>query len=107
MDRLGGSFGAHDAEFGPDEASDPLADPFDLDCEDEFHDDHGDDFDLSPPSPVGQDERRMQVRAYNLWASQLGDRAFPAIDTLDPESVEDFGPYSVLLDFSDGVDDPV
>ena len=49
----------------------------------------------------------MQVRAYNLWASQLGDNAFPSIDTLDPESIEDFGPYSVLLDFSDGLDDPV
>jgi len=114
MDRLGGEFGAHDGDFGPDRfgdssdpAVDPLADPFDLDtleldeCEDDA------DFDLTPPSPVGQDERRMQVRAYNLWASQLGDQAFPAIDALEPDTIEDFGPYSVLLDFSDGVDDPV
>ena len=114
MDRLGGEFGAHDGDFGPDRfgdssdpAVDPLADPFDLDtlelddCEDD------EDFDLTPPSPVGQDERRMQVRAYNLWASQLGDQAFPAIDALEPDTIEDFGPYSVLLDFSDGVDDPV
>ena len=105
MDRLGGEFGAHDGGFEPDRHSDPLADPFDLDDESAYEDDDSDDF--GPPSPVGQDERRMQVRAYNLWASQLGDNAFPSIDTLDPESIEDFGPYSVLLDFSDGLDDPV
>lgn len=105
MDRLGGEFGAHDGGFEPDRHSDPLADPFDLDDESAYEDNDSDDF--GPPSPVGQDERRMQVRAYNLWASQLGDNAFPSIDTLDPESIEDFGPYSVLLDFSDGLDDPV
>lgn len=105
MDRLGGEFGAHDGGFEPDRHSDPLADPFDIDDESAYEDDDSDDF--GPPSPVGQDERRMQVRAYNLWASQLGDNAFPSIDTLDPESIEDFGPYSVLLDFSDGLDDPV
>ena len=105
MDRLGGEFGAHDGGFEPDRHSDPLADPFDLDDESAYEDDDSDDF--GPPSPVGQDERRMQVRAYNLWASQLGDNAFPSIDTLDPESIEDFGPFSVLLDFSDGLDDPV
>lgn len=114
MDRLGGEFGAHDGDFGPDRfgdssdpAVDPLADPFDLDTLELDDCEHDADFDLTPPSPVGQDERRMQVRAYNLWASQLGDQAFPAIDALDPDTIEDFGPYSVLLDFSDGVDDPV
>ena len=114
MDRLGGEFGAHDGDFGPDRfgdssdpAMDPLADPFDLDVLDLDDCDEDEDFDLAPPSPVGQDERRMQVRAYNLWASQLGDQAFPAIDALDPDTIEDFGPYSVLLDFSDGLDDPV
>jgi len=59
-----------------------------------------------PPSPIGQDERRMQVRAYNHWASLLADRNFPSIEDLDPDSLPDFGPYSVLLDFSNGVDDP-
>ena len=117
MDRLGGEFGAHDGDFGPDRfgdsssshdpSNDPLADPFDLDVLDLDDAEDDDHFDLAPPSPVGQDERRMQVRAYNLWASQLGDRAFPAIDALEPETIGDFGPYSVLLDFSDGVDDPV
>lgn len=59
-----------------------------------------------PPSPIGQDERRMQVRAYNHWAGLLGDRNFPSIDDLEPGKLTDFGPYSVLLDFSDGIEDP-
>ena len=59
-----------------------------------------------PPSPIGQDERRMQVRAYNHWAGLLGDRNFPAIEDLAPETLDDFGPYSVLLDFSNGIEDP-
>ncbi|AKH43266.1 hypothetical protein WYH_02234 [Croceibacterium atlanticum] len=59
-----------------------------------------------PPAAIGQDERRMQVRAYNHWASLLEDRNFPAIDALEPSELPDFGPYSVLLDFSAGVEDP-
>lgn len=59
-----------------------------------------------PPSPVGQDERRMQVRAYNYWANLLTDRNFPSIEDLDPENLPDFGPYSVLLDFSSGIENP-
>jgi hypothetical protein len=59
-----------------------------------------------PPSPVGQDERRMQVRAYNHWASLLDNRNFPSIEDLDPEALPDFGPYSVLLDFTGGIDNP-
>lgn len=59
-----------------------------------------------PPNPVGQDERRMQVRAYNHWAGLLGDRAFPSIEDLEPEKLPDFGPYSVLLDFTGGIENP-
>ncbi len=59
-----------------------------------------------PPNPVGQDERRMQVRAYNHWASLLGDRAFPSIEDLEPENLPDFGPHSVLLDFTGGIENP-
>lgn len=59
-----------------------------------------------PPAAIGQDERRMQVRAYNHWASLLEDRNFPAIEDLDPADLPDFGPYSVLLDFTAGVDNP-
>ena len=59
-----------------------------------------------PPSPVGQDERRMQVRAYNYWASLLDGRNFPSIEDLEPEALPDFGPYSVLLDFTGGFENP-
>ena len=60
----------------------------------------------APPSPVGQDERRMQVRAYNHWASLLQDRNFPSIEDLDEQNLPDFGPHSVLLDFSAGIENP-
>ncbi len=59
-----------------------------------------------PPAAIGQDERRMQVRAYNHWASLLGDRNYPSIEDLEPDNLPDFGPYSVLLDFSSGIEDP-
>ena len=59
-----------------------------------------------PPDAIGQDERRMQVRAYNHWASLLGERMFPNIVDLDPASLPDFGPHGVLLDFSFGIENP-
>jgi len=59
-----------------------------------------------PPESIGQDERRMQVRAYNHWASLLGERMFPLIDDLEPAELADFGPYSVLLDFTAGIENP-
>ena len=55
---------------------------------------------------LGGDERRMHVRAYNHWVSLLKGRAYPGIDDLDPASIADFGPHSVLIDFRGGVDDP-
>ena len=85
IDRLGGFWGSRDA--------------------DEDFDDDVEDFDDTaelPPSPVGQDERRMQVRAYNHWASLLGNGTLPHIEDLEPEFLGDFGPYSVLLDLSGG-----
>ena len=59
-----------------------------------------------PPASIGQDERRMQVRAYNFWAGLLDNRNYPSIEDLNPTNLEDFGPYSVLLDFSVGIEDP-
>lgn len=59
-----------------------------------------------PMFDLGGDERRMHVRAYNHWVSLLKGRPYPAIDDLDPASIADFGQNSVLLDFSDGLDDP-
>ncbi len=89
MDRLGGAFDAHE----PEDHLDDYVEEADADLD-------------PPPSPVGQDERRMQVRAYNHWASLLGDSTFPYIEDLEPELIDDFGPYSVLLDFSTGIENP-
>ena len=55
---------------------------------------------------LGGDERRMHVRAYNHWVSLLKGRAYPSIEDLDPAGIADFGPHSVLLDFTRGIDDP-
>jgi hypothetical protein len=59
-----------------------------------------------PRLDIGTDERRMHVRAYNHWVSLLRGRAYPSIEDLDPASISDFGPHSVLLDFSNGIEDP-
>lgn len=90
MDSLRGHFSGHDFD-GYDRE-------FDADDDDSGHD--------APPSPVGQDERRMQVRAYNFWASLLDNSNCPQIDNLDPAALSDFGPYSVLLDFTSGIENP-
>lgn len=67
---------------------------------------HGqDDGAIDAPPSVGVDERRMQVRAYNYWASLLADRAYPSVEDLDLESA-DFGAWSVLLDFTQGIENP-
>ena len=89
MDTLRGYF-ASDADYGDDAAY------LDRSEEDVSHD--------GPPASIGRDERRMQVRAYNHWAGLLGDRNFPCIEDLDPDNLPDFGPYSVLLDFTSGIE---
>jgi hypothetical protein len=59
-----------------------------------------------PPPVIGGSERRMHVRAYEYWTSLLNGRACPSIQDLDPSSISDFGPHSVLLDFSRSLDNP-
>ncbi len=61
---------------------------------------------IEAPASVGTDERRMHVRAYNYWVSLLGGRAYPSIEDLDPDNLDDFGPHSVLLDFTGGTENP-
>lgn len=65
-----------------------------------------DDGGIEVPPEIGLDERRMHVRAYNYWVSLLDGRAYPSIEALEPDALGDFGPNSVLLDFSEGGDDP-
>ena len=99
MDTLRGNFGTDD--FGQANFEGSLDDDQrDWDFADE------DSVSESPPVAIGTDERRMQVRAYNHWASLLGDQSFPSIEDLEPENLPDFGPYSVLLDFTLGVGNP-
>ena len=70
--------------------------------------DYGADEDsgIEVPPDIGLDERRMHVRAYNYWVSLLDGRPYPSIRELEPATLGDFGPNSVLLDFSGGGDDP-
>jgi hypothetical protein len=37
-------------------------------------------------APIGTDERRMHVRAYNYWVSLLDGRPFPSIEDSSPTS---------------------
>ena len=77
---------------------------------------HASDFDLPSAiessaaddvaAAIGTDERRMHVRAYNYWVSQLDGRDFPSIEDLEPNNVLDFAGNSVLLDFTCGRDNP-
>ena len=90
MDTLRGNFGSTGYDAGQEDY-------------DVSEDDTGRDL---PPAAIGTDERRMQVRAYNHWAGLLQDRNFPSIEDLEPENLSDFGPYSVLLDFTSGIEDP-
>ena len=78
--------------------------------------DHPGEFDAGPAhaappqediaSAIGADERRMHVRAYNYWCSLLEGRDYPSIEDLEPDSIHDFGPHSVLLDFTEGSENP-
>lgn len=61
---------------------------------------------IDAPPVIGTDERRMHVRAYNYWVSLLNGRAFPAVDDIDVAHNQDFGPHSVLIDFTAGMDAP-
>ncbi|MFZ1744083.1 MAG: hypothetical protein WAT93_14620 [Pontixanthobacter sp.] len=90
MDNVRGNFGSVDDYVSQDDF-------------DGVEDDAGSEL---PPVAIGTDERRMQVRAYNHWASLLDDRNFPSIEDLEPSELPDFGPYSVLLDFTSGIEDP-
>ena len=58
------------------------------------------------PMAIGRTERRLQVRAYSLWAGLLGDRQFPPVSALALDKLADLGPHGVLLDFAASGEDP-
>jgi hypothetical protein len=82
----------------------PFGDYAEADAYDPAEDDVAGD---APPPKIGQDERRMQVRAYNLWASLLGNRPFPLIADLETGALPDFDGNAVVLDFAEGIENPV
>jgi hypothetical protein len=76
--------------------------------------DHPGEYDASPSEApaahvadaIGSDERRMHVRAYNYWCSLLDGRDFPSIQNLQASQIEDFSSHSVLLNFSEALNNP-
>lgn len=60
----------------------------------------------APPPVVGQDERRLQVRAYNFWTGLLDGGPFPPVAPLLAGHLPDFADRSVLLHFDEGYEDP-
>ena len=48
----------------------------------------------------------MQVRAYNYWASLLGDRELPRMEEIVAAELPGFAENTVVLDFSNGAADP-
>ena len=61
---------------------------------------------IDAPLLIGQDERRMQVRAYNFWAGLLGEDPFPLVSALIDGAAPDFANHAVLLKFDRGIDNP-
>ncbi|WP_179505946.1 MULTISPECIES: hypothetical protein [unclassified Sphingomonas] len=89
---------AHVGLFGNGDPDDDLQDG---DLPDGYLDD------LTEPLPplLGADERRMQVRAYNFWASMLGDARLPLAGPLLAGHLPDFADHSVLLHFDAGLEE--
>lgn len=60
-----------------------------------------------PPEPIGQEERRMQMRAHAYWSSLCRRDAYPPVAALAMADLDDFADHAVLLDFSGGIENPV
>ncbi|WP_265587183.1 hypothetical protein [Sphingomicrobium arenosum] len=67
---------------------------------------HADQKQFDNGSQAAIADRRMQVRAYNYWYSLLDGRDFPSIDDLKPADLQNFAVNSVLMDFTNGAEDP-
>lgn len=61
---------------------------------------------VDAPVVIGNDERRMHVRAYNYWVSMLDGRSYPSVEDIELDNATDFGPQSVLLDFTHAGEQP-
>ena len=60
----------------------------------------------APPEAIGQDERRLQLRAHAHWSGLRKNGAFPLIRDLRLDEVAEFADHAVLLDFSHGIENP-
>lgn len=89
-------------DFGLDDHSEILS----TDSHDNADNNAQDDAIMDGNHGFGTDERRMHVRAYNHWVMLLGDKSFPSVDDLDLDTMGDFVPNSVLLDFTAGIENP-
>ena len=59
-----------------------------------------------PPAPIIPDERRMQLRAYELWNRLLGIGRLPAIEDLLPDEHPSLASNGVLIDYRTCTKDP-
>ena len=60
-----------------------------------------------PEDMASARERRMNLRAYRYWESLLRGRDYPSVVDFQPEALEQFRDYSILLQFSGAADEPV
>ncbi|GAB4141839.1 MAG: hypothetical protein Tsb0016_09760 [Sphingomonadales bacterium] len=51
-------------------------------------------------------ERRLNILVFEYWDSLLKGRDFPSVADLDPSALEPFRDYSLLIDFTEGYDNP-
>ena len=66
----------------------------------------GDHAGIEAPPVIGPNERRMHVRAYNMWVAMLHGRPLPYAAELDPANAGDFAANGVLLDYGSDAQDP-
>ncbi len=51
-------------------------------------------------------ERRLNILVFEYWDSLLKGRDFPSVADLEPSALEPFRDYSLLIDFTEGYDNP-
>lgn len=59
-----------------------------------------------PPVILAEEERRLQIRAYDHWTQLLGARKMPLLADLRLDRMPDIAPLAVLVDFSRNDEEP-
>lgn len=60
-----------------------------------------------PPVKNGEHERRIQLRAFDLWNRLLDGGALPTIGNFEPSGYPSLSPFGVLIDFTSPLGEPV